>query len=227
MKPGKTMLPVVARKRGSASSSAASAKLRVSFHRMQGRSTRSPPSISVAPCMWPDRPMPRTAPRSTPGIARRAAMACSHAAIQCEGSCSDQPGCRRETVSGALPWPTTVWSPSTRIAFTPDVPRSSPRYMAHPVVPLLKCPSKGPGGGTLSDFRAPKKGLPAGGPERNAGCGGRPGKKSRAAAGGAGAVHSATSAFRPAAVWLRSRSGPPRRDRNSACNDARTKDART
>ncbi len=36
VKPGKTMLPVSARKRGSASSAAASAKLRVSFHRMHG-----------------------------------------------------------------------------------------------------------------------------------------------------------------------------------------------
>ena len=42
--------------------------------------------------------------------ARRAAIACSVAATQCDGSCSDQPGCRRETVSGALPCPTIFWS---------------------------------------------------------------------------------------------------------------------
>ena len=61
VKPGNTMLPVSARKRGSASSSAASAWLRVSFHRMQGRSTWSSASSTVAPCMWPDSPMPLTA----------------------------------------------------------------------------------------------------------------------------------------------------------------------
>ena len=51
VKPGKTMLPVILRKRGSASSVAASRWLRVSFHMMQGRSTLSSASSRVAPCM--------------------------------------------------------------------------------------------------------------------------------------------------------------------------------
>ena len=104
VKPGKTMLPVILRKRRSASSFAASTRLRVSFHRMQGRNTSSLSSSRVAPCIWPERPMPRTAararadaPPSAPQPPRRPR----------ESSRRDpaptSPECGRETSSG--PWP--------------------------------------------------------------------------------------------------------------------------
>ena len=99
VKPGKTMLPVTRRNIGSASSSAASSKLRVSFHRMQGRSTSSAASSRVAPCIWPDRPMPRTPRRP---CAASCSITCSVAAIQSAGDCSLHPAKGRLTVSGAL-----------------------------------------------------------------------------------------------------------------------------
>ncbi len=102
VKPGKTILPVMARKRGSASSAAASTWLRVSFHRMQGRRTWSAASISVAPCMWPERPIPLTAESAGPWLAFSAPTASRVARIQSSGSCSDQPGCGRETAIAAL-----------------------------------------------------------------------------------------------------------------------------
>src|SRR5690606_21320962 len=66
----------------------------------------------------------------------RPPTASSAARIQCAGSCSDQPGCGRETSSEPLAEPTIRWSPSISIALTPDVPRSRPRYMT-----LLLAPS--------------------------------------------------------------------------------------
>ena len=59
VKPGMAMLPVT--RSLTSLISAASAADRPSFHRMQGRSTLSASSSSVAPCIWPERPMPLTA----------------------------------------------------------------------------------------------------------------------------------------------------------------------
>jgi hypothetical protein len=65
VKPGIARLPVIARLCGARrSSSAHSAPLRPSFHKMAARRTRSPLSSSVAPCICPDSPMARTAANS-------------------------------------------------------------------------------------------------------------------------------------------------------------------
>ncbi len=144
VKPGKTILPVSARKRGSASRIAASAWLRVSFQRMQGRSTRSFASMSVAPCMWPESPIPLTAASSAGCSALSAAIASSAARSQSPGACSDQPECGRCTVRLACPTPITFCASSISIALMPDVPRSSPRYMSvlHSSAFRADCPSR-------------------------------------------------------------------------------------
>ena len=95
------MLPVIFRKRGSASSSAASLAERPSFHRMQGRSGRPALSISVAPCMWPERPMPLTRFSGSGWSRQSASIALEVALTQLSGSCSDQPGCGRSTARAA------------------------------------------------------------------------------------------------------------------------------
>ena len=61
VKPGMTAFPPISRKAGnSASSSSASAALRVSFHRIAGRKTLSLASSATRPCIWPDSPIPCT-----------------------------------------------------------------------------------------------------------------------------------------------------------------------
>ena len=130
VKPGIAALPVICRDRGSrASSSAHSAWLRPSFHRIAGRRTRSFASSSVAPCICPERPIPRTAANAAGASSRTRARASEVALHQLAGDCSDQSGCGRSTVSGALASPTMRCSPSTSRAFTLDVPTSMPRYM--------------------------------------------------------------------------------------------------
>ena len=52
------------------------------------------------------------------------------AAIQLSGSCSDQPGCGRSTLSGSLIEATIAWLSSISTALTDDVPMSMPIYMA-------------------------------------------------------------------------------------------------
>ena len=65
VKPGITIFPVISLPPGRARSSPShSATERPSFHRMAGRRTRSNASNSVAPCICPERPMPRTAAQS-------------------------------------------------------------------------------------------------------------------------------------------------------------------
>ena len=69
---------------------------------MQGRSTSSRASSSVAPCMWPERPMPFTAASALALSALSPSRTASSAVHQLSGSCSDQPGCGRETSSEAV-----------------------------------------------------------------------------------------------------------------------------
>ena len=127
VKPGKDDVAGDLAERGSASSAAASLWLRVSFHRMQGRSTRRG-----------RRPASRHACGRTGRCPRRPRVRFGRAALQPvdapwrwrrssrSGSCSDQPGCGRETSSGAVAEPTTRWSASISSALTLDVPRSMP-----------------------------------------------------------------------------------------------------
>ena len=82
--------------------------------------------------------------------AASASTAVSAAAIQSAGSCSDHPGCGRETSSAPFAWPMMRWAPSISSALTPDVPRSSPRYM--PGSSRSKLRSKPPG---LASVQAP------------------------------------------------------------------------
>ena len=67
MKPGIARLPVIRRESGARASRAAhSASARPSFHRMAGRSTPPRASRRVAPCIWPESPIPRTAESAAP-----------------------------------------------------------------------------------------------------------------------------------------------------------------
>ncbi len=61
---------------------------------------RSAASSSTAPCIWPDRPMPRTAASAAGCRWRRVSTAVSVACHHAAGSCSDQRGCGRCTSSG-------------------------------------------------------------------------------------------------------------------------------
>ncbi len=129
VKPGIAMLPATARARGKAASiSAHSAWLRPSFHRIAGRRTASSASRQTAPCIWPESPMPRSPAREW--LAASASIVRSTAVHQAAGSCSDQPGWGRWTVSGSLACPISRWSRSKRTVFTDDVPISMPRYIA-------------------------------------------------------------------------------------------------
>ena len=96
---------------------------------MQGPSGSSRSSSSVAPCICPERPMPRTAASACACLACNASTARSAAASQSRGFCSDQPGCGRDSSSGAELDPTTACASSISVALTADVPRSSPRYI--------------------------------------------------------------------------------------------------
>ena len=80
---------------------AASAVARTSFHRMQGRSTVPAASSSTAPCIWPGRPMARTADRSCAAPSSRVAL--TVAFHQAAGSCSLQSGCGVETLAAPSP----------------------------------------------------------------------------------------------------------------------------
>ena len=86
----------------------------------RGRSTRSSRPSSTAPCIWPDRPMPRTAANASRCRSRSAASAASVPCHQSSGCCSAQRGCGRDTVNGEPAVPTTV--PSGRAA-APSLPR--------------------------------------------------------------------------------------------------------
>jgi hypothetical protein len=128
VKPGMAMLPARAVRSGtSRCSSAHSAPLRPSFHRIAGRSTRPAPSSSVAPCIWPESPIAVSARLPSGAAARTSATAASVACHQCSGSCSDHNGCGRETSSAALPTASVRCAASISSALTEDVPISSPR----------------------------------------------------------------------------------------------------
>src|SRR5690606_20312716 len=87
-----------------------------------------------------------TAASSLLWLERNASTASSHALIQSAGSCSDQPSCGRETDKDAVADAITFWLPSISSALTPDVPRSSPRYILIPPAPA----ENGRHGGELS-----------------------------------------------------------------------------
>src|SRR6185312_2100092 len=129
VKPGIARLPVIVRKSASASSSAHSASLRPSFHRIAGRSTRPCASSTVAPCICPLSPIDSIADGARPCCTATSinwSIACSVACHQCSGSCSDQRGCGREIASGALALARSAPSRSSSTALTAEVPRSMP-----------------------------------------------------------------------------------------------------
>ena len=127
MKPGIAILPVILRLFGSAFSRARHCfSLRPSFQRIAGRNGLSDASSRVAPCICPLSPTDFTARRALAGNAFTAACVAVH---QSAGSCSDQPGCGRDTVSAAEACSTTASSSSTRTALTLEVPISMPRYI--------------------------------------------------------------------------------------------------
>ena len=130
VKPGMAMLPATSRARGKAASiSAHSAMARPSFQRIAGRSTRSSWSRQTAPCICPERPMPRRP--GEPVLAReRADRSPRPPRHQSSGSCSDQPGCGRDDASALwLACPISRWSRSKSTVLTEEVPMSMPRYM--------------------------------------------------------------------------------------------------
>ena len=130
VKPGMARLPVIWREVGTADSSCAhSALARPSFHKMAGRSTWPCAPSTTAPCMWPERPMPRTCAHAAGACARNCATAVSTAAHQSAGCCSLQVGWGRSWGTAASAVATTdCWSSSNR-SLTPEVPKSIPRYM--------------------------------------------------------------------------------------------------
>jgi hypothetical protein len=71
---------------GHASSNASA---RVSGHSSAGRSARPAASVNTTPCIWPDRPIARTAERSSAGSCAAASQSASH---QRATSISAQPG---------------------------------------------------------------------------------------------------------------------------------------
>ena len=114
------------------SSSWHSSAQRPSFHKMAGRNTCNDLSSRVAPCICPAMPSAFTSRRLC--CAPRAFIAVSVASHHCSGSCSDHSGCGRETVSFSVCDATTSPCSLSRMALTPDVPRSMPIY----ILPLLK-----------------------------------------------------------------------------------------
>ena len=130
VKPGMARLPAIACRRGqAASSSAHSAPLRPSFHRMAGRSTSPAASISTAPCIWPDRPIARTCASAAACPACSRAIARVIASHQSAGDCSLCKGAGRCTVSRSPTLATRRCCRSSSTSFSSEVPRSMPRYM--------------------------------------------------------------------------------------------------
>ena len=84
--PGNTIYPLIDRKDGSESSSDASTSARVSFYKIDGRRAFSALSTSVAPCLWPERPIPLTPDRSAD--TRNSRITLSTAVFQVSGSCN-------------------------------------------------------------------------------------------------------------------------------------------
>src|SRR6218665_3473518 len=166
VKPGIARLPVICRAAGSICSSAAhSALARPSFHRRAGRSTWPCASSTTAPCIWPDRPMPRNWRHAAGAWARSCATALSTAAIQSAGCCSLQVGCGRCCGTAASAVASTCCCSSSSKSLTPEVPRSIPRYMVLPVI------CRGARSGCAPpawDAAPPVWGLAAGAPGRGA-----------------------------------------------------------
>ena len=134
VKPGIARLPAMRCNSGARSvSSAHSLSLRMSFQRIAGRSTRSLASSSTAPCICPERPMPRTCANSAGNFSRSAKSAVRVPSHQSSGFCSAQRGFGRETVNGVPAVPMTLPSLASSRTFTSDVPRSIPRYMNEPL----------------------------------------------------------------------------------------------
>ena len=138
-------LPVIWRDVGTASSSCAhSALARPSFHKMAGRSTWPCASSTTAPCMWPERPMPRTCAHATGACARNCATEVSTAAHQSAGCCSLQVGWGRSWGTAASAVATTVCASSSSRSLTPEVPKSIPRYMGDGQMSVIHSESHGP-----------------------------------------------------------------------------------
>src|SRR4029077_13685028 len=97
--------------------SAHSGAVRWSFHRIAGRSTRWSASRTTSPCICPDSP---TGPS---GNRPRTSPAARH---QSSGSCSDHPGCGRESGYSALAVASTCPSSSMATPLTAVVPTSRP-----------------------------------------------------------------------------------------------------
>src|SRR6185437_5637762 len=127
--PGIARLPVIARKSARLSSSAHSASLRPSFHRIAGRSTWPRESSSVAPCICPLSPIASIAAgaiSSCTSCSNSWSIALSVACHHCSGSCSDQRGCGCDTLNGASTLARNAPSRSSSTALTAEVPRSMP-----------------------------------------------------------------------------------------------------
>ena len=90
-----------------------------------GAAPRRLASRQIAPCMWPESPMPRRPAR--PCSRASVPMVPSTACHQSSGSCSDQPGFGRETRRLWLAWPISRWSRSKSTVLTDEVPMSMPR----------------------------------------------------------------------------------------------------
>ena len=133
VKPGIALLPQTLRSCGqAASSSRHSATARPSFHRMQGRRGRWSCPRSVAPCIWPESPIPRTLATAPGWREASTSMVARVAATQLSGSCSEWPGWGRSTVRAMLWASRRRCAASTRTVLTPDVPISMPRYTMPP-----------------------------------------------------------------------------------------------
>jgi hypothetical protein len=147
VKPGIARLPAICgsdgRRRTSSSHCAA---LRVSHHRIAGRSTWRSSSTSTAPCIWPDRPIACTADHASGWLARSARAAATSASHQSCGCCSAQCGCGRETVSGAPAVATSVPCESTSASLSSEVPRSMPSVVARALIPAPRRPPCGAAG---------------------------------------------------------------------------------
>src|SRR5439155_22077605 len=94
-----------------------SACVRWSFQRIAGRNTCPAPSRTTSPCIWPESPI------GPSGSRERQLSAASH---QSSGSCSAQPGRGVESAYDSSAVATSSPSVEIAIAFTPDVPTSSP-----------------------------------------------------------------------------------------------------
>eukprot|EP00042_Codosiga_hollandica_P002803 m.930314 g.930314 ORF g.930314 m.930314 type:complete len:357 (-) comp174465_c0_seq1:7-1077(-) len=162
VKPGIARLPAMSCRRGAAAvSSSHSAWLRPSFHRMAARSTASVLSSSTAPCIWPDRPMPRTAAKAIGWAARSLATAASVACHQSPGACSDHSGSGDDSVSALPAVPTIRPSPSSSSSLTSEVPRSMPRNIRRsprrPPAPRCRCPPAAGRGGSGESAPGPRR----------------------------------------------------------------------